>query len=888
MNTSNIGCDFLRTTIIVAAAASVLSLAACGGSGSLSKGPAGAGGNADTITTGDGSGSNGSSSGSGSGTGSGSGSGGGTTTGSNGGGTGSGGGSGGGSGSGGGTVSGTGSTVATVTTPVVGADTANAAGSVVSNLGAAVSTLGDGVSAGLGTIGTSTDPVGTTLASAGGVVQKTSDAVSSAGTLVSSLGTGVLSPLAPVTTPVGSIVGIVGNAVTQTGGVLDQTLTSAPVTQLTQTVSQAITPITAMVGTTTQTVGAATGLGQPVNNLLTALGGGLAQAGQNIAGSGGDLLVSGVGNLVSATGQTVASAGGLVNGTPGSNPLAPITGLLSGVAGSGTGTGTGAGGVLAPVAGLLGSAGGGTGAGGVLAPVAGLLGGAGGGTGAGNVLAPVTSLVGGVGGALSGATGSGGGTGTGTGGVLAPVTSLVGALTGVTTTPGSGGTGGSVSELFTQLIGQDITIGKLIEVADSITAMYKARGYALSFAFIPAQTFADGVVRVTIVEGYVADVVIKGNPGAAEKRIRAVVQRMRADRPLRQATFERVINVLGMIPGVETQATVAPPHNTDGAATLTLDVERKPVNVSTGIDFNHPGVQGLVSATENGMLGLGEALTASALLSKGRNDQTYYALGGTLPIGTDGFIAKVDASHYHGHPVDNPGLPSSIERTVVNEKLALSAVYPFILSNTRSLVGTATVYASHDEDRLKNTVVAGNPQLAQRSQIRVAQLQLDWTGIGVGVTRRASFNVAKAFDVLGASKSAETNRAGYAPVNPVSLTFVRTGATYTQSNDWPLKIGTVLSATGQYSSDTLPTSEQISFGAQRFAQGYQLGEASGDSGWGASFEVNRPVDIGMTYLKTVTPYVAIDAARVYLHGGTANPRRLSSVGIGFRVSDAKH
>ncbi|KXU92451.1 hypothetical protein CR51_30910 [Caballeronia megalochromosomata] len=31
-----------------------------------------------------------------------------------------------------------------------------------------------------------------------------------------------------------------------------------------------------------------------------------------------------------------------------------------------------------------------------------------------------------------------------------------------------------------------------------------------------------------------------------------------------------------------------------------------------------------------------------------------------------------------------------------------------------------------------------------------------------------------------------------------------------------------------------------------------------------------------------------DAARVFLHGATANPRRLSSVGIGFRVSDAKH
>ncbi|BAO89966.1 ShlB/FhaC/HecB family hemolysin secretion/activation protein [Caballeronia cordobensis] len=445
-----------------------------------------------------------------------------------------------------------------------------------------------------------------------------------------------------------------------------------------------------------------------------------------------------------------------------------------------------------------------------------------------------------------------------------------------------------IAERFKPLVGKDVTIGQLIDAANGVTALYKERGYALSFAFIPAQTFQDGVARVTVVEGYIDKVVVKGNAGAAEKRIRAVAAQMQKDRPLTQANFERYINVLGMIPGVKAKATVAPPQNTDGAATLELDVERKPFNVSTGIDFNHPGVQGILSATENGMLGFGESLTASALLPKGRDDQTYYALNGALPIGADGFTAKVDASHYHGHPVDNPGLPSTIERTVVNDKLAFSAVYPLMLSNARSLVGTAMMYASHDEDRLKNTVVAGNPYLAQRSQVRVAQAQLDYVGIGTGVVRRASFNVAKAFDVLGASKSAQTNIAGYAPVNPVSLTFVRTGATYTQSDEWPWKIGTVVSMTGQYSPDTLPTSEQISFGAQRFALGYQPGEASGDSGWGASFELNRPIDIGMTYLKAFTPYVAVDAARVFLHGGTANPRRLSSVGIGFRVSDAKH
>lgn len=55
-----------------------------------------------------------------------------------------------------------------------------------------------------------------------------------------------------------------------------------------------------------------------------------------------------------------------------------------------------------------------------------------------------------------------------------------------------------VAQRFTPLVGKDITIGQLIQEADGITKLYQARGYALSFAFIPAQTFENGVVRVTV------------------------------------------------------------------------------------------------------------------------------------------------------------------------------------------------------------------------------------------------------------------------------------------------------------------------------------------------------------------------------------------------------
>ncbi|GAB6848584.1 POTRA domain-containing protein [Paraburkholderia kururiensis] len=443
-----------------------------------------------------------------------------------------------------------------------------------------------------------------------------------------------------------------------------------------------------------------------------------------------------------------------------------------------------------------------------------------------------------------------------------------------------------VAKRFTPLVNHDITIGELIEVANGVTKLYQERGYALSFAFVPAQTFENGVVRVTVVEGYVSEVKVTGKPGNVEGKIRAIAEHIRADRPLRLATFERYINVLGLLPGVKVAANVPPPQNTDGATALELKVDRKPVDLSTGIDFNHPGVQGLVTATENGLTSLGEQLSVSALLPKGRDHQTYIAAHGAVPVGSDGLIAKIDASHYRGNPVDNPGLPSYVERTVINEKLGGSLAYPLLLSNTRSVVGTVSAYASHDEDRYHNTL--NDAQYGLRSQVRVLQLQADYTGVQTGQVRKASINVAKAFDILGASKSVDTNLPGFVQQNPVSLQFVRTGASFSQTNEWPFKIGTAISATGQYSPDTLPTSEQISFGAQRFAQGYEPGEASGDSGWAVSFEINRAFTPGFTYLRTITPYVSFDTARVYLHAGTPQPSRLASVAFGFRISDAKY
>src|SRR5579871_6271466 len=68
-----------------------------------------------------------------------------------------------------------------------------------------------------------------------------------------------------------------------------------------------------------------------------------------------------------------------------------------------------------------------------------------------------------------------------------------------------------VAALFTPMVGKNVRVGDIIDATKKVADVYKAHGYALSFAFVPTQDFTNGMVQIQVVEGYVADVQMKGN-----------------------------------------------------------------------------------------------------------------------------------------------------------------------------------------------------------------------------------------------------------------------------------------------------------------------------------------------------------------------------------------
>ncbi|PNS09817.1 POTRA domain-containing ShlB-type protein [Lysobacter silvestris] len=444
-----------------------------------------------------------------------------------------------------------------------------------------------------------------------------------------------------------------------------------------------------------------------------------------------------------------------------------------------------------------------------------------------------------------------------------------------------------VAALFSPMTGKTVRVADVLDAAGKISAIYKAHGYALSFGFVPTQDFANGEVNIVVVEGYVADVVIQGDAGNMTAKIRAIAAHITKDRPLRQKTFERYLQVLGMLPGAHIDASVPAPTTTDGATRMVLTVTRTRFNASTGIDFNHPGVQGLTSLTENGLLPLAEQLNFSTLLPPGRGNPRLYTLNYVQLAGSNGLQLRFNGSHYEGNPDINHQLPDYLQQNLRQNQLSLSASYPLRLDNHTNLSVTAGAYSTGLKQSYTNTMTGAS--LVQQYDLRVLDGKLDYVKVGDAWMRKLNLEIAHGVNGLGASASIVARAGGAAVVMPLAPSFTRYNASFLQSNAWPHRFATVFSVTGQYSKDTLPTTEQLSFGGPRYGLAYDPGAVAGDSGWGASFEVSKRYDVTARWVKQVSPYLVGQYARAYLHAaGSPALATLGTAGVGVRWSDNHH
>jgi len=445
-----------------------------------------------------------------------------------------------------------------------------------------------------------------------------------------------------------------------------------------------------------------------------------------------------------------------------------------------------------------------------------------------------------------------------------------------------------VSAVLEPLAGHETTVGALAGKVDAITALYRQLGYPLSFALLQNQSFEGGKVIVTVVEGHIGNVRIQGELGGARERLLTLAQPLIDEKPLTRATLERQLNLMRAVPGVRFTPSLDLPRRADGATELVLDATRKPVGATGGVVDLGTGMQGMANVSANSLTPLGEQVRLTAAPPISTDDASYYAGEVSVPIGSSGLAVKLHGYHYQAEPHDDAVEALGFDRKVKNDRVGLSVSYPFLLDNKRSLTGEVGAYMGRSRDRYDRR--GSDDWQEQDVRTRVAAASLRYAQVGESGSSEIKLGVAKGFDAAGARKSITSNF-GYRAVPAYDLDFTRVNLDLRQTVKLPAGFGLTAAASGQYSDDILPSSEQVSFGSWRYAMGYPQGERSGDKGVGASLELNRRFGLGWKILSAAQPYALVDWARTWYNAPGLrqyNDAVLSSVALGMRITDDRH
>ena len=134
----------------------------------------------------------------------------------------------------------------------------------------------------------------------------------------------------------------------------------------------------------------------------------------------------------------------------------------------------------------------------------------------------------------------------------------------------------SFRPLYAGLIGKDVSLANIYDVADAIENAYRADGYLLVRAYVPPQHVKDGIFTIKVVEGFVESTSAQGGDAATQRQVKAYLEPLLHEHPLRLKTIERALLLSNDIPGVAATGVLRPSPGVAGASDLIVTITCRP------------------------------------------------------------------------------------------------------------------------------------------------------------------------------------------------------------------------------------------------------------------------------------------------------------------------
>lgn len=406
--------------------------------------------------------------------------------------------------------------------------------------------------------------------------------------------------------------------------------------------------------------------------------------------------------------------------------------------------------------------------------------------------------------------------------------------------------------------GKPIAIDQLQEPAKAVADALRAKGMTLAQASVPPQKFSQGILEIAVQEG-----VIDGSVGQAGIVVKGAGERVREDvvagvlsagapagQALKAADLETSVIIANELPGIgSVKVDLLPGSKAGTTQVLASVVEAAPVSGSVWVD-NY----GSVYAGQNR---LNAQLAINSLT--GHADQLTL-FGSTSSGAQSGKLAW-------SFLLDDRGSRMGLSTTQTRLDLG-TQVIPVKLdgyTNVNSLFGSTPIHrsaldnvyfsASLDRKEMENKL---DGQLESHRKIGAMVLGLSGTHQGAGMFQWSAALTSGRVNNLGelgqlvARSSADAH---FSKIN-YSLGYVNPVEIFDEPKLWKAQ----WSLTGQAANANLDTAEKFQLGGPTGIRAYPVGEAYGDAGAIASFELHR--DMGETSMGQAGLFGFVDTGTI--------------------------
>jgi hemolysin activation/secretion protein len=437
--------------------------------------------------------------------------------------------------------------------------------------------------------------------------------------------------------------------------------------------------------------------------------------------------------------------------------------------------------------------------------------------------------------------------------------------------------------LYKDFVGHTISLKQVYEIAAGITAKYGAQGYILSQALVPAQRISGGVVHIQVVEGFVDQTHIVNKDGSPvdQRMLKIFGEKIARQRPLRAAELERYVLLMNDLPGYTARAYFEPSKTTQGAADLTIVVEKKLLDFQVtadnrGTEYVGP-FQASLGIDVNDLLGLGDRTGVRFANTIPFSNLHYEEFHEQIPLGNEGTTLTMTFFASQAYPAGTL-TPQNIVST--NYTTEAMVTHPFIRSRSENL----TARGKFDVEELTST---SNGALVSNDRLRVLRGSLSYdfvdTWTGPTAISLVGLELSQGLGLFNGSQSLDSN------LSRIGMTPDFTKLALQVSRRQPLvnKFSVLVAGSAQYGFTTLPVSEQIGYGGAEFGRGYDPSQIVGDHGVEGRVELQYSGELNDPHFKAYQFYGFYDAG--YVWDRTSVPsipiqQGGMSTGVGARTS----